>query len=110
MNWYTARCLFRSQHEDGRHRRDQLIEYRYFLLRAKDDKSARSKATALAKRKEHSYISALGAKVSWIFEAVLDIKEILCSSPAEGTEVYYKYSHRRRMGHPNNAGGAHLKR
>ena len=95
MNWYTARCLFRSEHQKGQRRRDQLIEYRYFLLKAKDDKSARIKATALAKRKEHSYINALGAKVNWILEAVLDIKEILDSSPAEGTEVYYKYSHRR---------------
>jgi|SRR5690242_728083 Domain of unknown function (DUF4288) len=95
MNWYTARCLFRSEHENASQRRDQLIEYRYFLLRAKDDKSARTKAAALAKKKEHSYKNALGTRVNWILEDVLDIKEILASRLAEGTEVYYKYSHRR---------------
>jgi hypothetical protein len=94
MNWYTARCLFRSEHENGFNRRRQLVEYRYFLLRAKDDKSASKKARTLAKSKEHSYLNASGVRVSWTLERVIDIKEILANRLSEGTEVYYKYSHR----------------
>jgi len=94
MNWYTARCLFRSEYENGPTRRKQLVEYRYLLLRAKDDKSASKKAKTVAKRKEHSYLNPSGVKVSWILEKVTDIKEIMANRLSEGIEVYYEYSHR----------------
>jgi hypothetical protein len=95
MNWYTAECLFRSVLRGKPARSIQLLERRYFLLKAADDQSAKSNALKLAKKKQHSYLNADGIKVEWILEKVIDVKEIVDKELSEGTEVFHKYSNRR---------------
>jgi hypothetical protein len=51
MKWYTAKCLFRSEIA-GKQKRKQLMERRYFLVRAKDDSSAFRKAKVLGIKKQ----------------------------------------------------------
>lgn len=89
MNWYTAECLFRSVHENSN--ASQLLELRYFLLTAEDDESAKNKALELARRKQHSFVNVEGIVVEWIFQELVDVKEVLSKEISEGTEVYYKY-------------------
>ena len=95
MNWYTAECLFRSALRGAPAKSVQLLEYRYFLLKAADDQSSKNKARLLAKKKQHSYLNADGIKVEWVLEKVIDVKEIPDKQLSEGTEVFHKYSNRR---------------
>jgi|GEM_PF-6873300 hypothetical protein len=94
MAWYTAECLFRSQIEGGS-ADDELWEYRYFLVQAPDDDSAKTRAYEIAKRAEHSYPNASGATVSWLLAEVLNISEIIQEVLGEGTELFHKYCSRR---------------
>jgi hypothetical protein len=94
MNWYTAECVFRSVHHGGSAKGRQLLERRYFLLKADDDESANKKARKLAKNKQHSYSNPDGIRVKWVLERVVDVKQILAKKLSEGTEVYYEYFHR----------------
>jgi hypothetical protein len=95
MNWYTAECSFRSVLRGKPAKSTQLLEHRYFLLKAADDKSAKTNALELAKKKQHSYLNADGTKVEWVLEKVIDVKEIVDKELSEGTEVFHKYSNRR---------------
>jgi hypothetical protein len=103
MNWYTARCLFRSVHLGKPKRRRQLIEYRYILVKASGDKTATIRARQLAKKEEHSYRNLHGVKVKWVLERVLEVTEILAREIAEGTEVYHQYAYRLVRGTKNGA-------
>jgi hypothetical protein len=93
MNWYTAKCLFRCVVQ-GKRPDDLLRECTYFLVRAKDNRDALKRAAAIAKSKQHSYVNQYGGKVEWIFERVLNVKEILAQELDEGTEIYYTYLRR----------------
>lgn len=94
MAWFTAECLFRSQVE-GSSGSDELWEYRYFLVQAPDDDSAKTRAHAIAGRGEHSYPNESGANVSWLLVEVLDVFEIMQEVLSEGTELFHKYCSRR---------------
>jgi hypothetical protein len=95
MSWYTAECLYRSVLR-GRHVKGmQLLEHRYFLLKASDFQSAKNNAHELATKKQHSYLNADGIKVEWVLEKVVDVKEIVDKQLSEGTEVFHKYTNRR---------------
>jgi len=95
MSWYTAECLFRSVLRGRPAKSMQLLEHRYFLLKAADDQSAKNNARELANKKQHSYLNADGIKVEWILEKVVDVEEIIDKHLSEGTEVFHKYSNRR---------------
>jgi hypothetical protein len=97
MEWYTAKCIFRSvvaKRKSGK----QLCERRYFLVKADSEESAAKVARNLAKRRQHSYLNAKGARVTWIFEGVVAVKEVIVKRLSEGTEVYYEYFYRSSAG------------
>jgi Domain of unknown function (DUF4288) len=89
VSWYTAECLFRAIEEENHS--EPLLEVRYFLLKADDGDSARTKALEIAKAKQHGYLNMDRERVDWRFERLLDTKEVLSEELREGTEVYYKY-------------------
>lgn len=94
MQWYTAQCLFRAViHGSGK--QGQLLERRFFLLRADDERSAEKRALDLAKKKQHSYMASNGEKVEWVLQQVIDTKVIMAKRLEEGTEVFYEYVTRR---------------
>lgn len=96
MNWYTARCLFKSVHVRQRMIRKQLVEYRYILVRATDDRAAIIRASELARKKQHSYLNPQGVKVKWVLEKVVETSEILAKEITEGTDLYHRYAYRQR--------------
>jgi hypothetical protein len=95
MKWYTAECLFRSTLQGGPARSTQLLERRYFLIKAANGHSATKRAREFAKKKQHSYLNDVGIRVDWILEKVIDVQEILGKRLMEGTEVFHEYSNRR---------------
>ena len=91
MSWYTAKCRFRSIHTGEEPPHETVGEYRFFLLKADNEEGARDKAQIISKRKEHSYKNKYGATVSWCFESVVDVKEVIDGGFVEGTEIYSEY-------------------
>jgi len=57
-------------HATRPHAKKNLFEYRYLLVRAKDDKNASARALQLAKAKEHSYRNPAGVRVNWLLEVL----------------------------------------
>ena len=90
-NWYTAKCLYDAWIDGEKAASDPSAEYRYLLLCAANESSARPKGEALAKAHEHSYKNGDGQLVSWQLNSVLHVKEIFDFSLREGAEVYYEY-------------------
>jgi len=91
MNWYTACCLYTTTIKGKTVKRGGLAEYRYFLLKAGNDNIARAKGLRIGKAKQHSYKNSAGEEVSWTFEKLIDIKEVLSEEVTEGTEMYHQY-------------------
>ncbi len=88
-SWFTAKCFFHARR--GNDNSNLLSEMRYFLVRAEDEAEASLRAMSLAQEKEHSYRNAEGDEITWVFDSVLDIKELLNFTLSEGAEVYYEY-------------------
>jgi len=91
MGWYTAKCLYRVENHDTQPTPGILGEYRYFLVSGDDEVMARGKSIRLAMAKEQTYANAEGGTTAWIFENIIELKEILSSELSEGTEVYSEY-------------------
>jgi hypothetical protein len=92
MPWYVAECLYYA--DTNPTAREQLGEYRYFLVEASNDEAAIIKSWQLGRNREHSYVSADETEVKWLLESVVDVKEILDETLSEGTELYHKYIER----------------
>jgi|SRR6266702_5428908 len=91
MLWYTAKCRFLSLHSGEEPPHEMLGEFRFFLLKAEDEEVAREKARLIAKQREHSYKNQYGATVTWVFDSLIDVKQILNSELGEGAEIYSEY-------------------
>jgi hypothetical protein len=91
MKWYTAKCLFRVENQGTALPSGILGEFRYLLVSGDDENTAREKSALLAKKKEQTYTNARGGTTAWIFESIVELKEILSSELSDGTEVYSEY-------------------
>ena len=90
--WYWARTLMKSTRPD-RARRRHLWERLVFLVRAGDHEGARVRAEAIAREKEHEYVSATGDRVRWTFHAIEEVQELM-DPIGDGTEVYWEFFER----------------
>jgi hypothetical protein len=91
MPWFAAKCKFLSLHTGNEPEHENLGEYRYFLVQAANEQKGMEAPVAMAKTKEHSFENVYGATVTWAFEGVLELKEILDKQPISGTELYSEF-------------------
>jgi hypothetical protein len=88
MSWYVAEAIFKSTIEGANSSYEPLVEQSWFLVSADDETSAQTKASSLARSKEHAYTNAEGEKVSWVFFRLVRLREIMDDCLADGTEVW----------------------
>ena len=92
MAWFTAKCLYRNEKRGGIMDSPGILgEYRYFLIAAETEDDARVRSLKLGRDNEHSYANAAGGETSWVFESVIDVKEVLSEVLCEGVEVFSEY-------------------
>lgn len=80
--------IFASAHPD-RPEDDDLYEERIVLLRSGSEDEAKAKAEAIAREQGEKYKNVYEETVRWSFVEVIDVKQVLSESIADGTEVYY---------------------
>ena len=93
MPWFTAKIAFESLC-DRKRRSRQFCENQYFLLKARDEKSALTKANRYGKKLRMTYLNVHQQKIEWRLLKVVAIKELFDSELKDGTEVFYEFFYR----------------
>ena len=89
--WFTAKCIYVSEHSGIEPPHEILREHRYFLVSGQDEVEAERKVHRIAIEREHSYVNEFGATVTWKLECTQDVKEIFDFELRDGLEVYHEY-------------------
>ncbi len=60
------------------------------LIEADSEGEARECAETIGRGEEHSYVSAEGERISWVFKEVFQVYQ-LDHHPSSGTEIFCRY-------------------
>ena len=90
-DWYSARLLFESVHDDNDPDAEHLWEESTVVFRCESGEDIGSKLTTLAKKGELSYANVYGNRVNWTFRELLEIQEISGYEVTDGTEVFFRW-------------------
>jgi hypothetical protein len=91
--WFWVAATFKAVHE-SQPRRRHLWEKTVFLIQASDEHECRAKAIAHAEQKQHSYFTASGSLLSWVFQEIEEVQALLSGEVTDGTEVYWQFFER----------------
>ncbi len=89
--WYSACLLHKSKRVGTTAVKEPLWEESIVLVEAKDEKDAFEKAVTMGKQREVQYVAADGYSVSWTFERVSRMCELLADRFVHGTEVFSRF-------------------
>ncbi len=112
QKWFAA-CLLMESLVDSGPPKEKLFEEKVVLVRASSEAEAAKKAERFGRDEDHEYLNADGETVRWVFQELLDLKELFDEAIGDGTEVYYAFlgqeeaAQRRRILHAReHAAGA----
>lgn len=88
LTWYLTRILMRCISTSATE--EPLFSEEFVLLKANDYEEACTKAKAKGNTMSHSYRNAEEQEVQWIFQSVLEVKEVMESDLHDGAEIYSK--------------------
>jgi hypothetical protein len=86
FKWYVSVLVFSSK-IDGQ-RTTSALDLQVRVLRAKDHEGAFARANEIGREKEHSYRNGENQTISCHFDGLHDLRELLDSEIADGSEVY----------------------
>lgn len=92
--WYWVAATCKAVHKSEPRRRRYLWERTIFLVQAANDHECREKAMIQAEQKQHSYVSATGSSVRWVFQEIEELQPLHSEEFTDGTEVYWKFFER----------------
>ena len=85
--WFVAQAIFQATVHSEKGDLKPVSEELLFLVHAIDKTSAKPRAEAIARTKEHSYPNDQGQQVSWTFVRLVDVTEMIDQKFEEGAEL-----------------------
>lgn len=79
--WFVAEAIFQATVHTNQADVSPVSEDLLFLVQAVDHPSAISMAETIARAKQHSYENEKGQQVSWTFVRLVELTEMIDSSP-----------------------------